>query len=263
MTSLPRVLHKIGLALCAVLVLSSCKVDQSISLNVNPNGSGTVRVTVTANKAIVDAVPTLAQDVRTKDLVKAGWDVNGPTATEAGGLTVELSRRFNTPSEATAIISQISESKGPLHKIALARSGKDTNSVWNLTGWVEVNGGLDSFVDDATRELLGTTPYAADVSEANLDLGDAVNITFTATLPGAIDSTTGLQSDGAVSWRVPMDGSKVDVATTSTHVAVASSISRVARPVIVGLLVLWVAATVILLLLVANARNRRQRTPRL
>ena len=256
-------MQKIGYALCAVVMLSSCKVDQSISLTVNPNGSGTVRVEVTADKAIVEAVPTLAQDVRTDDLVKAGWDVDGPTATNTGGLRVELRRKFSTPNEATKIIAQISEAKGPLHKIALARSGKDTNSVWNLTGWVEVNGGLDAFVDDTTRELLGTTPYAADVSEAGLDLGDAINITFTAQLPGEIDSTTGLQNDGAVTWRVPMDGSRVDVATTSTHVAVASSISRVARPVLLALLVLWIVASLILLLLVANARNRRPRTPRL
>jgi uncharacterized membrane protein len=60
-----------------------------------------------------------------------------------------------------------------------------------------------------------------------------------------------------------MDGSKVDVATTSTHVAVGSSISRVARTLLLALLVLWLAGTAILLMLVFNARNRRQRTPRL
>ena len=247
----------------AVLALSSCRVDQSISLNVKPNGSGTVTVVVTADKAIVDKAPSLAQDIRTDDLKKAGWEVTGPTKTKTGGLTITLSHAFNTPTEATAIINQVSEERGPLHDMVLTRSGKDTNSTWTLAGRLEVTGGLNSFIDDAGLQLLDVSPYAAEVSEAGLDLGDAVGITFSASLPGKVDATTGLQKDNAITWQIPMDGSKVDVATTSTHVAVGTSIARVGRTLILALLVLWIVATVILLLLVANARNRRPRTPRL
>lgn len=245
------------------MVLVSCRVDQTVTLSVNPNGSGRVIVVVTADKGVVDKAPSLAQDIRTDDLKKAGWKVNGPDKTPAGGLRIELTRSFDTPGEATAVLDQISEERGPLHDIVLARSGKDTNSTWTLAGRLEVSGGLDAFIDNAARELLDVTPYAAEVEEAGVDLGDAVSITFNAELPGSVDSTTGLQNDGAVTWRIPMDGSKIDVATTSTHVAVASSISRVARSLLLALLVLWVVATVILLLLVSNARNRRRRTPRL
>lgn len=254
---------RIGAVLCAGLLLSSCRVDQSISLNVNPNGTGTVTVVVTADKDIVAKAPSLAQDIRTDDLKKAGWDVAGPTKTKSGGLTIELVHDFNTPTEATAILKQVSEQRGPLHELTLTRSGKDTNSVWTLAGRLEVSGGLNSFIDDAGLELLDVSPYAAEVSEAGLDLGDAVGVTFTVTLPGDVDATTGIQKDGAITWQIPMDGSKVDVATTSTHVAVGTSIARVGRTLILALLALWVTATVILLLLVANARNRRPRTPRL
>ena len=247
----------------AVLALSSCRVDQSISLNVKPNGSGTVTVVVTADKAIVDKAPSLSQDIRTDDLKKAGWEVTGPTKTKTGGLTITLSHAFNTPTEATAIINQVSEERGPLHDMLLTRSGKDTNSTWTLAGRLEVTGGLNSFIDDAGLQLLDVSPYASEVSEAGLDLGDAVGITFSASLPGKVDATTGLQKDNAITWQIPMDGSKVDVATTSTHVAVGTSIARVGRTLILALLVLWIVATVILLLLVANARNRRPRTPRL
>jgi beta-lactamase regulating signal transducer with metallopeptidase domain len=60
-----------------------------------------------------------------------------------------------------------------------------------------------------------------------------------------------------------MDGSKVDLATSTTHVAVGTSIARVGRTLLLALLALWIVGTLILLLLVANARNRRPRTPRL
>ena len=263
MTSFSKKLVRLGAVLCTVVLLSSCRVDQSISLNVKPNGTGNVTVVVTADKDIVTKVPSLAQDIRTDDLKKAGWSVDGPTKTKTGGLTIQLVHPFNTPAEATAILSQVSESRGPLHELVLARSGKDTNSMWTLSGRLEVNGGLNSFIDDAGLELLDVSPYAAEVADAGIDLGDAVGITFAASLPGEIDSTTGIQKDNTITWQIPMDGSRVDVATTSTHVAVGTSIARVGRTLLLALLALWIVATLILLLLVANARNRRPRTPRL
>lgn len=263
MTFTSRVIRRTGAVLCAVVVLASCRVDQTVSLDVNPNGTGSVTVVVTADKDIVAKVPTLAQDIRTDDLEQAGWETDGPKKTKSGGLTITLTHSFENPAEATAVLAQVSEARGPLHDVVVTRTGKDTNSTWTLAGWLEISGGLDAFVDDATRKLLGVTPYAAEVSESGLDLGDAIGVTFAATLPGTVNSSTGLADNGALTWRVPIDGSKVDIATSTTHVAVATSISRVARVLLLGLLVLWIAATAILLLLVANARNRRERTPRL
>ena len=263
MTTISKRLAYIGAALSAVALLSSCRVDQSISLDVKPNGTGKVTVVVTADKDIVTKVPSLAQDIRTDDVKKAGWTVEGPTKTKSGGLTIQLTHDFDTPAEATAILSQVSETRGPLHELVLVRSGKDTNSTWTLSGRLEVNGGLNSFIDDAGLELLDVSPYAAEVAEAGLDLGDAVGISFAASLPGDVDATTGIQKDKTITWQIPMDGSRVDVATTTTHVAVGTSIARVGRTLLLALLALWIMGTLILLLLVANARNRRLRTPRL
>ena len=228
-----------------------------MSLNVNPNGSGEVTVVITADKAVVAKAPNLATDLRTDDLVTAGWEVSKPIKTKTGGLTVTLARPFRNPAEANIALSQVNGAKGPLHEMVVSRSGKDTNSQWSLAGRLEVTGGLEAFIDDAGLELVGAAPYLANVQEAGLDLGDAVGITFTTRLPGTIDQSTGVKGDGLVSWAIPMDGSKVDVATTSTNVDVASSISRVSKVLLLGLLVLWIVATLILLMLVGNARQRR------
>jgi hypothetical protein len=90
-----------------------------------------------------------------------------------------------------------------------------------------------------------------------------VGVTFNAQLPGTVEATTGLQKDGVISWRIPTDGTATDIATTTTNVDVASSVSRVGRVLVLGLLILWAFGTVVLLLLVLNARNRRTRTPRI
>lgn len=235
-------------------------------MKVKPNGSGTVTVVVTADKDIVAKAPGLEADLRTDDLVAAGWTVEKPSKTKDGGLSVTLRHSFANPAQATAILAQINGPRGPLHDVSLVRNGRDTDSTWTLKGRLEVNGGLEAFADDATLQLLDGAPYAAEVSEANMDLGDAVGIDFAATLPGKVDSTTGLAAGDTITWRVPMDGTPTDIATSTTNVDVASSISRVGRVLLLGLLALWIVGTLILLMLVVNARNRRQplrRTPRL
>lgn len=251
------------LALAVVtIVLSSCRVDTSVSLVVKPNGSGAVTVKAVADAELVAKAPNLAADIRTTDLQDAGWKVSGPTAGDDGTLAVELVRSFRTPAEATSILSQINGTNGPLHAIGLARTGSATNSTWTLTGKLEVVGGLKAFADDSTVQLLGGAPYADDIRAMGLDLGDAVGVSFNASLPGKVANTTGLAGDGTISWKVPMDGSATDVATTVNNVDVASSIAGFGRVIVLLLLVAWVIGAVILLVLVRNAQSRRPRTPR-
>ena len=250
-------ISRIAAVAVATLVLCSCRVDSSISLRVNPNGSGTVTVVLSADKDIVSKTSNLEADLRTDDLKAAGWKINKPVTTTGGGLSITMSRDFRTPAEANTVLSQVNGTRGPLKSLALSRSGKDTNSTWKLAGKLEVNGGLEAFADDATLTLLEGAPYQGELEASGLDLGKAVSITFSAELPGTVDSTSGVQQDGAIVWRVPMDGSSTDIATVSTNVDVASSVARGSRVVLLALLVLWVAGTLILLLLVMGARQRR------
>jgi hypothetical protein len=253
----------IAAVLITVVLLASCRVDSVVTLKVKPNGSGTVSVVVTTNADIVSKAPGLKTDVRVDDLKEAGWKVTGPVDTDDGGVSITLTRAFNGPLEATAILNQINGTRGPLKQLVVTRTGKDTNSTWTLAGKLEVNGGLDAFADDAALELLGGGPYIGEFNATGLDLGKVVGVTFNAELPGTVDATTGLQKDGAITWRIPMDGTATDVATTTTNVDVASSISRVGRVFLLGLLILWAFGTVVLLMLVLNARKRRSRTPRI
>ena len=256
-----RAVVRVVVALAATVVLSSCRVDQTVSLEVSPNGSGRITVALAADAGVVAKVPDLAADVRTDDLEESGWDVDGPDKTDDGGLRLVLTRDFDTPEQATAILSQVSGANGPLRTVTLARSGKDTNSVWNLTGSLQVTGGLRAFIDDAGAELIGGAPFAGEVKDAGLEIGEAVGIEFTASLPGKIDSTTGVAGDGGITWRVPMDGSTIDVATTATNVDVGASVARAGRGILRFLFVVWSIGA--LGLLAAVWWKNRARTPRL
>lgn len=258
-----KIIARIAASIAAVIVLSSCRVDTDVTLAVKPNGTGTISVVITADKDILTKAPGLKADIRTDDLVAAGWKVQGPTDTKDGGLTITLTHGFMGSAEATVLLGQISGTRGPLHEMVITRTGKDTNSTYTLAGRLEVNGGLSAFADDATLNLLGGAPYAADVQEAGLDLGDAVGITFNAILPGEVNNTTGQATEGVISWRVPMDGTPTSLATSVTNVDVASSIARFAKVLVLGLMYLWIIGSAILILLVVRARNRRRPTPRI
>lgn len=257
------IIRSVAASFAAIIVLSSCRVDSDITLAVKPNGTGEISVVITADKDIVAKAPGLKADIRTDDLVAAGWKVVGPADTKDGGITITLTHDFMGPAEATTLLGQINGTRGPLHEMVITRTGKDTNSTYTLAGRLEVNGGLNAFADDATLNLLGGAPYAADVQAAGLDLGDAVGITFTAILPGKVNATTGQTADGVISWRVPMDGTPTNLATSITNVDVASSISRFAKVLVLGLMYLWIIGSVVLIFMVLRARNRRRPTPRI
>lgn len=245
----------------AAVALSSCNVDTSVSLLVEPDGSGRVAVSVTIDSEARSQAPGLKDDLRLTDLEADGWRVDGPDETDDGGLTVTVSHAFETPEQASVLLASINGTKGPLKNVALTRSGGDANSTWAIDGTLEINGGLEAFIDNETLQRLGVTPYAAQVENSGLDLGAAVTLRFVAVLPGDVTETTGQREGNAVVWRIPMDGTSTLVTTRSDNVDVAASVARIARPVLIGLLVLWVGGIGVLAVMVKRKQADR-RTPR-
>lgn len=247
----------------AGLLLASCRVDTDVALRVNGNGSGTVSVTVTADADVSRAAPSLKTDVRNDDLTAAGWKTTGPAATKDGGLTVTFSHDFTNPTQATTLLAQVNGASGPLKNLVLARTGKDSDSTFTLTGSLEVNGGLEAFADEAAIKLLGGAPYAEQVSASGLDLGKAVGISFNAEMPGTVVKTTGTVQGSTITWRVPTDGTPTDIATSTNHVDIASNVARVLKWVVALVLVLWVLGAVVLAGMIALRGPSRRRTPRI
>lgn len=243
-------------------LLSSCRVDGTVQLQVNRNGSGEVIVTVVADRAVVAAEPGVLTDFRSQDLIAAGWSITGPETLDNGSAQVIVRKSFRNPEEATNILSQINGPKGPLKNVVISRAGKDTNSTWTLTGQVDIDGGLEAFVDDNTLALLGGAPYAATVAANAGDLGDAVGVNFEVMLPGDIRETTGLERGGVITWRVAMDGAPTDLSTVTQSLDIVSNVSRVGAVIVRALLVIWIIG-VLLLGFVVYTANARRRTPRI
>jgi hypothetical protein len=80
-----------GLAVVAcALALAACQVDIDVDVMIEPDGTGTITVVAIADAEVVAAVPTIADEIVLDDVVAAGWIIDGPVATDDGGLSVTM-----------------------------------------------------------------------------------------------------------------------------------------------------------------------------
>ena len=244
---------------CAVVLLASCRVDTQVSMVVNPDGSGNVTVTIDVDKEIIQRSPDIAENLDFSDLKKNGWELSEPVDTDSGGKQLVLVRDFANESEATAVLAQLNGNRGPFREVILRRGGKARDSSWNLSGRLEVTGGLQAFADDQLIAALGATPYESTVKSQNLDLGKALTIEFVASLPGELKSSTAIPENGRLSWRVATDGTPVDLATSTENVDVVGTLGGIASKIGLVLLIGWLGLMAVLGALLYKRQYDRQR----
>ncbi len=184
-----RALTTIAFAVCA-LVLAACRVDVTVDVTMRENGSGQVAVIVVADAAVVDQAPGLADDVRTADLVAAGWQVDGPRATATGGLTLTLTHPFDTPEQATALLSTLNGPTGPLQAISLQRTATLHEITYQVSGTGRLDGGLAAFTDTDLVAAVGGVPYTGELAAAGVAPTDAVGVVLRVSLPGVVQDDT-------------------------------------------------------------------------
>ena len=264
------------LVLFAAFALAACRVDTMVHVAVRPDGSGTITVTAVADSELVSKTPGLAEDLRFADVKNAGWQVEGPTKTDAGGLQVVVTHPFASPEEATALLRSLNGADGPLHDVTVTRTATKRQVVTGLTGSLKVTNGLAAFADPDVLAAIGGSPYAKDLTALKLTPADVLTFTFTADLPGSASPggispggiSPGATGPGTVStgsiptqsiiWNVPLDGAVTDVATTSVLDTGSNggAWGTLATAALITLIV-WVIASTGFILFVAKARRDR------
>jgi hypothetical protein len=179
----------LALVACA-LVLTACRVDVTVDVAMNQNGSGQLAVTVVADAAVVNQAPGLGADVRLDDLAAAGWQTSGAVPTADGGLAITLTRPFDTPEQATALLSTLNGPSGPLQAINLQRNATERAITYTVTGTGRLDGGLDAFADAQLLATVGGTPYSDRIIASGLAPTDVVGVVLRVQLPGEVESTT-------------------------------------------------------------------------
>jgi len=223
----------------AAVALCACQVNAVVTLDVAQSGAGALTIDAIADSEVLTKVPDLADDLRFDDAIASGWVVSRPNKTADGGLQVSMTQSFDNPEQATALLAQLSGEFGPFKQISLSRSGKDTDSTFQLDGRLQADGGLKAFADPKLLQVIGGAPFAQNLGQADLDLGKAMTIDFVATLPGVVERTTGIDNANTITWRVPLDGSEQSVLTTSRNTAVRATVARLISGLFRFLLIAW------------------------
>ncbi|MCH1434764.1 MAG: hypothetical protein L7U56_03755, partial [Acidimicrobiales bacterium] len=73
--------------LLVLLVASACRVDTTVDIKVEDDGSGLVTIAIDADLEAVNLLVEDPADLRFSDLEAAGWDLDGPEVDD-GGITL-------------------------------------------------------------------------------------------------------------------------------------------------------------------------------
>jgi hypothetical protein len=259
------VLRRILAACVCAIALAGCRLDVSVDVAVEPDGSGTVSVVIVADGALVAEVPTIADELATDDIVAAGWSVSEPTPTPDGGLSITLSHEFSTAEEATNLLNSLGP---PFGQMSMTRESDGDRTTTKLSGLLGLPDGFDTFADPDLVAAVGAVPFADRIAASGATPETSMSAVLRASLPGEVDEseTNGTDvGEGVLEWTAPLDGTILDMRASSTQ---APGDDRWwARPLsILALvaLVAWVVLSVAFIgyVIWARLQRTRRRPPR-
>jgi hypothetical protein len=206
----------LALCVCAV-ALVGCRIDLNVDVTVDADGTGTITLIATADAEVVAAVPTLADELATDDIVAAGWTIDGPTSLPDGGLTITLSHDFSSDVEATNLLNSIGP---PFNQMSMTRNTSGDDTTTRLVGLLGLPDGFESFADEDLVAAVGSMPFSEQIAASGATPESAINAVLRAALPGQIDGdeTNGAElGDNRLEWIVPTDGTIVDARAVSVQ----------------------------------------------
>jgi hypothetical protein len=189
---LVRLVRVLLLVTLAMLVCTACRIDARVDIQVHDDGSGAVQVRVVLDAEVVRATETggstLEDRVRLGDLPAAGWTVEPWNRRADGSAVLALRRRFSSPEQLEAVMSDLNGPDGPLRAVRLARGTDPLRTTFDFHALADL-AGVESGV--AGDEQLAANLAAQQVDVAGLDaaltaqLRDALRMNVAVALPGA------------------------------------------------------------------------------
>ena len=254
-----------ALAAAAVALTGACRVDVSVGIDAEADGTGRVRAAALLDDEAVDrlvgeaagdpATSDPATRIKVDDLRSAGWTVTGPRPTDDGGLEVVATHPFDDVAEARRLLSEIAGDPGPFRDVTLRQDRGFFKTTTAFEGTVDLAAGLGSFTDPELREALEATDEAPlGVTQAQLEqrLGEAIERMFglqvAVRLPGRVASNAPTETGNGAVW-APSLGEEVVLEASSERWNVANVVAALVA-ILGGLalaVVLW--------------RNRRRPQP--
>jgi hypothetical protein len=238
-----------------VVVLAGCRTTARVGVDVRPDGSGTVTVSVVLDAQAAAQLGDPSRTVPLGDLATAGWKV-AAAAKDGDGLCFSGTRAFTSPRQLPAVLAEVGGTDGVFRDVRLAVDDGTFGTSYSFRARVVLSGDPSQFSDaDLTKTVggfaLGRTPEELTASGATAP--GAATLVVSVELPGDAPETNGTVRGGRAEWSFPVSGG------TATDARLRSASSDTDPQVIVlaavgaGLLVL-----ALVVLVVGLVRTRRR-----
>lgn len=219
-------------ALALLLLTSACRVDSTVDIRIDVDGSGEVTVEVVADSAAVALVPDAPDRLQFDDLSDAGWTVEHSAVDGADALTVIVSKRFPTADSLAGVLAEIAGEDVIFGGFTLTRQHTfdiiglgPARTDYKLTGSVDPTFDIEQLGGQFTGGLLPlgrTTDSIEDDFEG--DFEDVLGLTLTVRMPETLGEASGEVVDETVVWTTSFGDQEIGIEANS---AVESILVRV------------------------------------
>lgn len=196
-----------------LLTVSACRVDTTVDVAVESNGSGTVTVDVRADAAATERIGDPTKAIRLADLREAGWQVADPRVSAKGDLHLRATRKFGSAAELGRVLGEIGRgADGPFIGVVTLRiSDGFARTDYRFAADLKLSGSVDELSDPALTEVLGGLPVGRTPEELSaLGLGPEGlgTLRVRVDLPGKVRDHTGKRVGDRVEWSAPLAAGK-------------------------------------------------------
>jgi hypothetical protein len=251
--------RRLAFLVVSLLALTACRLDVTVSVEMEPDGTGVVTATAVADEELVQQVPDVIDDLRFEDAVANGWVVGDPVQVDGAGLSITLTHGFSSKDELANVLNSIGP---PLTQMAAARTTADEQTTNAINGELVLANGFESFADADLLQAVGGLPFGEEFAATGAVPADAMSFTFRVALPGElISAETGTEVDGGViEWEAPLDGTSVNLYTATVQRPAGSGGAWAGPLSTIALvaLVVWVGVAGAFITFVALARRKKR-----
>lgn len=192
----------------ALCLFSGCQATVGVGIDAEASGHGQVVATVTLDQEAAQALPDLAAQLRTSDLGKAGWKVDGPSPAVNHGVVVRATKSFANPTEESKVVDELSGSGQfhPFQNFRLERHRSFFATRTKFQGKVDLSCGLRCFGDPQLQQQLGSTDLGFDPNQlqqlTSVILDRVFRFEISVRMPGSVTSSNApTQAGNGAVWR--------------------------------------------------------------
>jgi hypothetical protein len=205
-----------------VLLVSGCRLQVDVNVDVADDGSGTLEVVLGLDADAIDKVGgDLAAVLEVDDLEVAGWVIDGPSQESDGFTRVRIRHAFADLAEANDLFGQIAGDKGPFQHFELRQTSPFAETRTEFSGSVDFSGGLEAFSDSALAAQLDGLPLGQSVDEIEAQLGESLSrilqVRVNVRLPGDVSSNATTKAANGAVWQVGFGEGATDLQATGTQ----------------------------------------------